>query len=225
MGSRWHDEARATLAPYLSEARRRRIAQVLDHRTRSVTVVLEDLVSDHNGAAVLRTADALGLMEVHAVSPADGFPLSRKVALGTEKWVELVRHRGIDLAYASLRARGFSLWAAAVHGDAVAPSSIPMDRPVALVLGNEHAGLSEAAAAEADGLFRLPMYGFVESFNVSVAAALALSGVLEARRSAGTLPGLDPEDRAAVETRWFMRSVRAAPMLLAQAGLPAKGEP
>jgi tRNA (guanosine-2'-O-)-methyltransferase len=215
---------REVLRPYLSEARRRRIAEVLDARTRAVTVVLEDIASDHNGAAVLRTAEALGLMEVHLVPPPAGFKVSRKVAMGSQKWLEIQRHSGIEAAYAALRARGFAIWASVVHGEAVPAAALPLAGPVALVFGNEHAGLSAAAAARADGRFRLPMYGFVESLNISVAAALGVSAVTERRRAAGRLEPLDADDRDVVEARWYVRSVRAARPLLAREGIVLEEE-
>lgn len=207
------------LSPYVSEARQARIRQVLNHRSRSVTLVLEDVVNDHNGAAVLRTADAMGLMEVHVVPNEAGFKASRKVAQGSQKWLDAVRHRSLGSCYDALRTRGFEIWASAVHGDAVPLPEVPSDRPVAFVFGNEHDGVSEYGLENADRLFHVPMFGFVESLNVSVAAALTLAHATDRRRQLGTWAPLTPEERIEFEARWFTRSVRAAAPLLARAGL------
>lgn len=217
---------REALTPYVSEARQQRIRDVLDARTRSVTVVLEDVVNDHNGAAVLRTADALGLMEVHLILGPSGFKASRKVAQGSQKWLEAERHPNVETCYRTLRTRGFEIWASALHGSPSRRASVfdlPTDRAVALVFGNEHDGLSQAAVDGADGVFHVPMYGFVESFNISVAAALSVFSAVQARRSAGALSGLEPEDRALVEAQWYVQSVRAAEELLLREGLDLPG--
>ncbi len=210
---------RARLEPFLSERRRRRIEEVLAARTRQVVLILEDIYSDHNSAAVFRTADAMGLVEVHHVSASTPLRVSKKVALGSEKWMETVRHSDISSAYAALRGRGYAIWAAAVHGVSTPSTELP-DEPMALVFGNEHAGLSESGMASADGRFHLRMHGFAESYNVSVAAALTLESVVAARRRRGALRGLSPFDADRLRVAWYARSVRSAPQLLEQEDLP-----
>lgn len=182
-------------------------------------MVLEDVVNDHNGAAVLRTADAMGLQEVHVIPNEAGFKASRKVAQGSQKWLEAHRHPTIESCYTSLRARGFEIWASAVHGDAIALPEVPTDRPMAFVFGNEHDGVSAVGLEHADRRFHVPMHGFVESLNVSVAAALTLADAVDRRRRRGAWTPLAAEDRAQLEARWFTQSVRAAEPLLARAGL------
>lgn len=209
-----------TLRTYVSEPRQARIEDALSARTRDVAVVLEDIHSEHNASAVLRTAEAFGLLEVHTVPRNVEFKLSRKVSLGTHKWLDLRRHGDAGSAYADLKARGYQIWAADVHDNPVALNQIPTDSKVALVFGNEHEGLSAAAVAAADGVFKVPMTGFVESLNISVAAAVSLHDVLERRRAAGHLAGLDPVELRRIRAAWYAQSVRAAGPLLARAGLP-----
>lgn len=207
------------LAPYVSEARQARLRAVIEARSRSVTLVLEEVVNDHNGAAILRTADAFGLMEVHVIPGPAGFKVSRKVAQGSQKWLDAHRHESVDVCYDDLRERGFEIWASAVHGEARPLEQLPMDRPLALVFGNEHDGVSPEAIAAADGRFHVPMYGFVESLNVSVAAALSLAEVTRARRKGGHWTPLGEEEKEELLARWFTQSVRAAEPLLAREGL------
>lgn len=213
------------LAPYVSEARRARIEAILDARTRDVVVVLEDVVNDHNGAAVMRTADAMGLQELHLVPNEAGFRVSRKVARGAHKWVDARHHRSAPEAYRHLRASGYRVWASSVHGATVPVAEVPREGKVALVFGNEREGVSRAALEQADGRFHVPMHGFVESLNISVAAALALSAVVGGRRAAGRITPLAPDDRAELAARWYQRSVRAAEELLARAGLSPVPDP
>jgi len=213
------DAIRAILEPMVSEPRRDRIESVLAHRTRDVVLVLENIHSDHNSAAVLRTADAMGLTEVHHVSDAEDIRLSRRIALGSEKWLDTVRHPDPGSAARALRERGYSVWAATVHGDAKALCDLP-EGPLALIFGNEHRGLSSDAVRSAEGAFRLPMHGFAESYNLSVAAAVALDHTVAARRASGHLSVLDPDDAARLRVAWYARSVRSAALLLEKESLP-----
>lgn len=208
------------LVGYLSESRRERVEIALAARTRDVVVVLEDIYNEHNASAVLRTSEAFGVLEVHTVPRTRQFRLSRKVSLGSHRWVDLRRHGSSETAYAALRERGYRIWAADVHGDPVPLSEVPADEPIALVFGNELEGLTRQAVEAADGIFKVPMTGFVESLNISVAAAVSVYDVLERRRALGRLQGLGPEELRQIRAAWYAMSVRAAPELLARAGLP-----
>lgn len=214
------DRITEVLRPYVSERRQARIASALASRTRDVVLVLEDIYSDHNTSAVLRSADAIGIFELHVVAGKSPFTISRKVTSGAHKWLDMRRHAQIEDAYRHLRERGYETWASHFHGDAVDVDSIPTDRPVALVFGNEHEGLSPAAIEGADRWFRVPMRGFVESLNISVAAAISMYDVHARRLREGRLTGLHDQDARRVRAAWFAGSVRAAAQLLAQAGLP-----
>lgn len=216
------------LAPYVSETRKRRIEQVLATRTDDVTIVLEDIYGTHNAAAVLRTADAFGLSTVHLVTRSVRSRVSRKVSQGAHKWLRIVHHQDALQAYADLRSRGTAVFAADIQPGAVDLAEVSVERPMALVFGNEHEGLSEAARDAADERFRVPMYGFVESLNISVACAVSVYDVLERRRRLGSMSHLDHGSQARFRAAWYSASVRAAPELLARAGLPEPllcGEP
>ncbi|MEM7678009.1 MAG: RNA methyltransferase, partial [Myxococcota bacterium] len=208
------------LRPYVSEARQERIESALASRTQAVSVVLEDVHSEHNAAAVLRSADAMGLLEAHLVPRSTGFRVSRKVSIGAHKWLDVRAYPGPDEAYAALRAKGIEVWAAAIRGKNVSVTEIPIDRPTALVFGNEHQGLSEEAIEKADGRFHVPMTGFVESLNISVAAAITMYDVTRRRRETGQWVGLPDEVVRQLRAAWYALSVRAASLILARAALP-----
>lgn len=205
------------LAPFVSPERQQRIDQVLAQRTRDVVLVLEDVVHEHNAAAVLRTSDAMGLLEVHNTQITGAFRLSKHVSRGAHKWFDIRSWDRIEPLYADLRARGYRIYASDVHGDSVPPELLPSDGKLALVFGNEHQGLSEAAQQHLDGRFHIPMVGFTESLNVSVAAAIVLHSVMRLRRP--TTP-LAPDEIERLRATWWALSVKAAPSILAQAGLP-----
>lgn len=208
------------LSPLVTAERQLRLDAVLATRTREVVVVLEDIANEHNAAAVLRSAEAFGFFEVHVIESVARFHVSRHVASGAEKWMHIRRHRSIDEAYRELRARGYRIWSSVLRADAVPVHDIAIDEKVALVFGNEHRGLSARAAKEADGRFVVPMCGFVESLNISVAAATSCYDLASRRRQAGLAPGLHPNDALSTRAAWLARSIRSAPEVLARLDLP-----
>ncbi len=174
----------AELQPMTHDIRPRRVArmvEVLDRRMGSVVLVIEAVRRRHNVSAIIRTADALGLHEVHLITGA--FRPSSGAARGSERWVKLQRHETTDACLAQLHARGFRVYAADLRPDALTPEQVPVDSPVALLFGSELSGVSDRARELVDGFVLLPMFGFVESMNVSVAAALITRGVADRRRA------------------------------------------
>ena len=194
----------------LSEARRReRILGVTRARVGSVTVLMDMPRDPHNGAAVVRSADAFGVPEVNVVLRDEAFLVGHRVAQGTERWVDVVQHRSAEEAIAALRARGFTLVATHPQGELV-PKDLRAVERLCLVLGNEHDGISEALSKASDTSVRIPMRGYVESLNLSVAAAVLLQAALDGR----------PGDLSASEQRrWYatglLRSVQRAEEILA----------
>lgn len=197
------------LEPLLTESRRTRIDAVLAQRTRRVVPVLDGLIDPHNIAAVLRSADAFGVQDVHVIERDEPFLASHRVAQGTEQWLDVIRHRHVDDCVTHLRAQGYRLLVASMVGD-VTPAELPTLGRVALVFGNEHAGISPALEQHADGRYTIPMRGFVESLNVSVANAITLQAATAQQ------PGdLTTAERTALRARFMMLSVdRAADIVI-----------
>ena len=187
-----------------------RVSSVLARRQPDLTVVLEDVHDPHNASAVLRNCDAVGVLRVHLVYVQDRAPrasFSRTVSGSAAKWLQLVRHRSVEECYAALRAEGFAIYATALAETSSDLYAVDLTRPVALVFGNEHRGVSPAALEQADGGLVIPMMGMVQSLNVSVACAVALYEALRQRRAAGRYdaPRLDEASRAALEDAWLKK--------------------
>jgi tRNA (guanosine-2'-O-)-methyltransferase len=183
---------------------------VLARRQPDLTLVLEDVHDPHNASAVLRSCDAVGLLRVHLVYVQERVPkesFSRTVSGSAAKWLQLVRHRSIEECYAALRADGFTIYATALAETSRTLYAVDLTRPVALVFGNEHRGVSPAALEQADGSLVIPMMGMVQSLNVSVACAVALYEALRQRRAAGRydVPQLDEASRVALEETWIKK--------------------
>ncbi len=168
----------------LNAMRRFRIEQAIHNRTRSIITLLDGIHDPHNQAAIMRTSEALGLQEVHLVSSDEQpFRPSPRVTQNAHIWLDLVSHPSFEQAADDLHRRGYELWAAGL-GEAARPlEGVPVDRPIAFVFGNESLGLSEQAQSGSDGVFRIPLSGFSQSLNVSVAAALTLWWAVGARRT------------------------------------------
>ena len=169
-----------------TERRLKKIRSVLRRRQADLTVVLENIHDPHNVSAVLRSADAVGIMEVHLVYTTEEFPkMGRKSSASASKWVTRRKYRSVEDCYSTLRGEGFMIYASQLDSQSPSVFDLDLKKKVALVFGNEHSGVSDTAAALADGHFKIPMYGMIESLNVSVACAVALYEALRQRLGRG----------------------------------------
>jgi len=196
-----------------------KLKAVLAQRQPDLTVLAEDVHKSHNISAVLRTCDAVGIPELHAVSPGGAFARHRMVSGGSRKWVATRQHRDIEGAVDHLHSNGFQVVAAHLSGTSADYRSWDFTRPTALLLGAELLGVSDRAAALADRHLVVPMRGLVESLNVSVAAAVILYEAARQRELAGMYAScrLAPE---AFRDLLFEWSYPAAAKLCRAKGIP-----
>lgn len=214
----------AALAPHLTPARRQRICDVAARRSFAVAAVLEDIHDDGNVAAVLRTCEAVGFPAVHVIraktppgAPAPSPRPPNRVTQGAERWLELAWWDPGDPWIDRLRAAGYRVLATRAGGGR-SIEQVDFTRPAAVVFGNEHTGVTDATAADADGWFSIPMAGFTRSFNVSVAVALVLQHARRSRAAAlGADGDLTPEQRLILAARYAVRSLPGAAALLRRA--------
>jgi tRNA (guanosine-2'-O-)-methyltransferase len=200
----------AALEPLLTEERRTRIDQVVAARSTAVTAVLDGLVDSHNVSAVLRSADAFGVQRVHVIQGTEPFLATTRIALGADRWVDVIRHATSAACVRALRERGHRIFVASMEG-AVAPEALAHEPRVAIVFGNEHSGVSQELRDLADGTYAIPMCGFVQSLNVSVAAAISLFAATRGR------PGdLEPAEARALRARFVWKSVPQADAIVAE---------
>jgi tRNA (guanosine-2'-O-)-methyltransferase len=207
----------AALAPLLLDERRVRIDAAAAARLGGLRVLIENLHDPHNGAAVLRSAEAFGIQRVDVIESVEPFRFSSDVTQGCEKWLDVVRHPTLADAVGALRADGFALYAA-VPGAATTVDDLDFGRPAAVMIGNEHAGLTGEAITAADVVFGIPMPGMTRSLNLSVAAALIAERAAQSRRRAiGRDGDLDDAAVLAMRARFYAASVRGADAVLARA--------
>jgi tRNA (guanosine-2'-O-)-methyltransferase len=205
------------LAPLLTGERIARIDAVLAARLTSVVTVVEDTYDPRNAAATIRTTEAIGLGELHVIELEERFSASGGVTRGAHKWIELHRWRSAEAAVAALRGRGFRVFAT-LPGAPHTIDDVDVTTPLAVAFGNEHDGLTRAAIDACDGALGVPMFGFTESFNLSVTVALAMSRIAARRRSAiGAIGDLDDRRRRDLRARWFALKIRGAVGILERA--------
>jgi tRNA (guanosine-2'-O-)-methyltransferase len=195
------DDVVRVLSPLIVDERLARLEDVLAGRTRDVVVVLEAVDDPRNVSAVMRSADAFGVQEVHLARGELPFQASKLVSQGADQWLDLIEHPDGVSAVGALAARGFRVYAATMDGE-VGPSALAAIDKVAIVFGNEQRGASAAVIDACDGRYTIPMRGFSQSLNVSVAAAITLQAATAGRQSR-----LTPEQRQALRARFMLLSV------------------
>jgi tRNA (guanosine-2'-O-)-methyltransferase len=206
----------AALLEQFSAHRRGRVIDVVAGRLQGITVVLENLVDNHNASAVLRTCEGLGVQSMHVVEQPNKWEKNKAIARSADDWVTIHKHNGLARCLGDLAAAGFDLYAADVGPGCVSVADIDVSRPIALVFGSEHSGLSKRAMALTEHRFTIPMHGMVESFNVSVSAAVALWEVTQRRRRhLGAAGDLDEREATALAVRYLKRALKS-PELVAR---------
>lgn len=169
----------------MTPERFRKIKAVLDARQPDLTVVMENISKPHNLGAVMRTCDAVGVLDVHAVWSARARRIGNAVTAGSRKWVAVHHHATVGDALSRLRGSGFRILAAHLSASAKDFREVDFTLPSAIVLGTELYGLSDEAAALCDQHVVVPMLGMVASLNVSVANAALLFEAQRQRLTAG----------------------------------------
>ena len=202
---------------YVTPERRARLAEVLGQRTRRIAVVLEDVRQSHNMSAVLRSCDAFGIQDVHVLERVESFDPSTKVAVGSERWLTIRRETGegaVARGISRLKQQGYRIVATVPPGPRATPfEELSLDEPLAIVLGNEKDGISWEMAAAADGLTTIPMQGFVESLNISVAAALLVHSLSARLRRLRDDWRLTPAEHEELLFEWTRKSVPAVELI------------
>jgi len=212
----------AYLMTFISENKQKKFAVNILNRTRHLTIVLEDIFQPHNASAVLRSCDCFGIQDVHIIENRNRYEVNPDVALGASKWLTLHNYdqeeHNTRNCLMQLKQRGYRIVATTPHKMDHTPESLPLDQKTALVFGTELEGLSEVAKELADDYVKIPMYGFTESLNISVSAAILLRSLAIRLRTAGIPWQLDPAAREEVLLGWAMSVVRN-PHLVARAFL------
>jgi tRNA (guanosine-2'-O-)-methyltransferase len=180
----------------MTDRRHKKMVAVLRARQPGLTVVMEDIHDPHNVSAILRSADAVGVLSVQLLYTKEKFPkLGKKSSASAVKWLTRRQFTSVEECFDQLRSEGFTVCATHLAKTSVSLYDLDLTEPVALVFGNEHRGVSDEASSKADVNFRIPMTGMIESLNVSVACAVSLYEAFRQRAAVGKYhePALSPE--------------------------------
>ena len=163
----------------ITPSKREMFDRIAANRTRHVTVALENIYQEHNASAVMRSCDCFGIQELHVIEKDNPYKIQRDIALGAGRWVDLFTYdqemSPETQCINQLRSQGYRIVATSPHGDIPSIHDIDVTKPFALIFGTERRGISEEVKLAADEFVRIPMYGFSESFNISVSVALMLN--------------------------------------------------
>jgi tRNA (guanosine-2'-O-)-methyltransferase len=205
------------LDSYITGKRLEKFGEVLQNRTRFLTIVLEDIYQPHNASAVLRTCDCFGIQDVHIIENHNKYEVNPDVALGSSKWLTLKKYnRGENntpSCLSELKNLGYRIIATTPHEHDDTPETLLLDEKTALVFGTELEGLTPDALAMADGFVRIPMFGFTESLNISVSAAVLIRSLVERLHREQPRWQLTEAERMEIRLDWAMNSVKHSKML------------
>ena len=207
------------LSNFVTPERLNLFEEVLKSRTKYITVVLEDIFQAQNASATLRTCDCFGVHDVHIIENRNKFNVDKQVALGSSKWVSINRHsqnknNTID-AINKIRKKGYRIIATTPHTNDIALEDFDLSKgKCALFFGSEKPGLSDMILDEADEFIKIPMYGFTESFNVSVSVAIILHYLTYKLRSSETIPWrLTEEEKISVKLDWLRNTIKKSHLI------------
>lgn len=194
-----------------------RLREVIANRTRHIAVMLENVFQPQNASAVLRSCECFGVQDVYVVESQNTFVVDSEVDMSASKWLSLYRYKQTEKATAkaieAVRNKGYKIVATSPHAEHTL-DSIDLSNPIALLFGTELTGLTNEAMAQADELIRIPMFGFIESFNISVSVAICLH-TLTARLRASQQPfGLSGPERDDLMLRWLLHSTKRWDLLV-----------
>ena len=191
-----NEKPQGTALDFLSDDRSEKIYACVSRRQTSLSIVLENVHDPHNVSAVLRSCDAVGVMDVHLIyHSGQSFPeLGEKSSASARKWVLTHKHSSIDECFDCLRKEGKKILTTGMSNEARSLYAIDFTEPIAIVFGNEHAGVSEEAILKADGNMLIPQVGMIQSLNISVACAVTLYEAFRQRSINGMYDSIQMDD-------------------------------
>jgi tRNA (guanosine-2'-O-)-methyltransferase len=193
--------------------------KIIESRTNYITVVLEDIFQAQNASAVLRTCDCLGIQNVHVIENRNQFQDDTEVSMGSSKWITLniynnKTNNSLE-AIQNLKKNGYRIVATSPHSNDIKLPDFDISKgKIALVFGSELPGISETIVNEADEFVKIPMFGFTESFNISVSAAIILHHLTEKLRNSESINWhLTEEEKVEIKLQWIKKTVKKSALI------------
>ncbi len=195
-----------------------KFTEVINQRTRYLSLVLEDFYQPHNGSAIIRTCELMGIQDLHVIENRNPYEINKDIVVGSNKWINIIHYRQEEhntlKCFEKLRKKGYRIVATSPHKNDCLLKELPLDQKTALVFGNEGFGLSDVALKNADGYVRIPSVGFTESYNLSVSAALCIYELRERMTHEKIAWQLSDEEKEILLLNYALKSVRNPTMLV-----------
>ncbi len=205
-----------SLEPWLTPERIKKIQKVLQNRTYTIVPVLDGLYDIGNMNAVLRTSEAFGFQAVHVIETSAKYKEANRVAQGAEKWLDIFRWKKPSDCMMYLKEKGYRICVTTLDSQKTI-SEVDFSTPTAIVFGNEHEGVSKEAIRFADESIIIPMYGFTQSFNISVATSITLYHAFSMRMAKFNSNGdLYKEEKQILQAIFYWKSLSRAKEILSQ---------
>ncbi|WP_339648982.1 RNA methyltransferase [uncultured Salegentibacter sp.] len=197
----------------------RRIAlfdKVIAERTNHFTVATQDVYQLHNTSAVIRSCEVFGIQNIHVIEERKPKRIDREIAMGAQKWVDVNRYSTSKECIQELRKKGYQIVATTPYGENTALKDFNIEKPSAIFFGTEKEGLSDEILNEADCRLNIPMFGFTESLNISVSAAIILQSITSRLKSSEINWQLSEEDKINLKYEWLKKCIKNSDSIIAQ---------
>lgn len=186
-------------------------------RTKHLTVVMENIYQEHNASAVLRSCDCFGLQELHVIEKDNTYKIQRDIALGAGRWVDMHNYDDSENVTKDclnhLKLKGYKIVATTPHTNSQTIYDLDLSQPIALVFGTERRGISEEVIEMADEFVKIPMYGFTESFNISVSVAIVLNTLRQRLEQSDLKWKLTDEEQTLLKINWCSKILNGGDLL------------
>ena len=219
MDARQKQQLIASLSTVINEQRQNLLRRILARRTRYIVVVLEDIYKSQNASAVIRSAECLGIQELHIIENENEYQLDPGVVQGASKWIEINRYKeegknNTKICLNNLKDKGYRIVAMTLQEDSLGLDELTLDNKFVLCFGSEEPGLTNTAHEIADEYVKIPIYGFTQSFNLSVSAGISLHHLTTKLRVSSINWQLSEEDKTNLYIDWLSKSTPTGKVLL-----------
>jgi len=190
--------------------------RVASERTKHITLCIENIFQEHNASAVLRTCDCFGIQELHVIEKNNEFAINRDIALGAGRWIDVYNYGSENPSEDCmnlLKNQGYKIVATTPHTEAFTINDLPLEQPLAIFFGTEQEGLSESVLQAADYKVKIPMFGFTESFNISVSVAILLNTLRKRLVDSDIEWKLSQEEQTDLKIEWCKKILRSGQAL------------
>jgi len=200
------------LEGFVTEKRKNTFKNILLNRTRHFTVVLEDIFQQHNSSAVIRSCDVFGIQDIHIIENKYHSKVSRHVAKGSQKWLNLINYKEDENntkdCLTRLKNEGYQIIATSPHNNTCTLHDLDISKKSAFIFGVEKSGVSEEVLINSDEILTIPMVGFTESLNISVAAAIILENLTNKLRNSNYPWRLSEKEQEILYANWLEKSIK-----------------